>query len=206
MIEYHSCVPRALQKPQGTCVGNQDPASPHAAFCKVFQAEEKGAACSQWAAAAQGVRAWLKLLMAPRRTTSAHRASSTAASQVTTHSMVAMLGWIMPDPLAKPPARTLTPPISVCRRVQHENSRPAVTPHLSARDDFAKSWQSATRQTPLCGDCYALMSLLRNRISSFKWQEESQLDQDSFSCMAHPRLEHVHEAALAHIVCLQTLH
>lgn len=57
---------------------------------------------------------WLKLLMAPRRTMSCHSNSSTAASEVITLSMVAMLGWIMPDPLAMPPTRTFAPPISTC--------------------------------------------------------------------------------------------
>jgi hypothetical protein len=44
------------------------------------------------------------------RTISRHSLASTAASQVTTPSMVAMLGWIMPDPLAHPPIVISTPP------------------------------------------------------------------------------------------------
>ena len=55
---------------------------------------------------------WLKLAVAPRRTMSRQSGGATAASEVITHSMVAILGWIMPEPLAKPPTRTGTPPMS----------------------------------------------------------------------------------------------
>mmetsp|Transcript_34535 Transcript_34535/g.58013 ORF Transcript_34535/g.58013 Transcript_34535/m.58013 type:complete len:313 (+) Transcript_34535:603-1541(+) len=54
---------------------------------------------------------WLKLLMDAVRTISRQSLASTATSQVTTPSMVAMLGWIMPDPLAHPPIVISTPPI-----------------------------------------------------------------------------------------------
>ena len=36
-----------------------------------------------------------------------------AQSVVRKHSMVPMLGWIMPEPLAMPPMRTVLPPTSV---------------------------------------------------------------------------------------------
>ena len=36
-----------------------------------------------------------------------------AQSVVRKHSMVPMLGWIMPEPLAMPPIRTVLPPITV---------------------------------------------------------------------------------------------
>ena len=40
--------------------------------------------------------------------------AETLASVVMTLSMVAMFGWIMPDPFAIPPILTVVPPISVC--------------------------------------------------------------------------------------------
>eukprot|EP00882_Tetradesmus_deserticola_P031449 GHRQ01035561.1.p1 GENE.GHRQ01035561.1~~GHRQ01035561.1.p1 ORF type:complete len:101 (+),score=4.17 GHRQ01035561.1:152-454(+) len=40
-----------------------------------------------------------------------HTSGSTSASQVTTPSMVAMLGWIMPLPLHVPPMCTCLPPM-----------------------------------------------------------------------------------------------
>jgi hypothetical protein len=47
---------------------------------------------------------------------------STAASVVTTPSMVAMLGWIMPLPLHMPPTLTGTPPM-VTRRAASFDTR-----------------------------------------------------------------------------------
>ena len=45
------------------------------------------------------------------------RVGSTEASVVTAASMVAMLGWIMPEPLAMPPTLIFVPPMVVC--IQH---------------------------------------------------------------------------------------
>ncbi len=41
---------------------------------------------------------WLKDAVEARRTMSRHASGATAASLVTTPSMVAMLGWIIPEP------------------------------------------------------------------------------------------------------------
>ena len=56
---------------------------------------------------------WLKLLATPCCRMARQRGGAMAASVVMTPSMVAMLGWIMPDPLAMPPMRTGRPPMLV---------------------------------------------------------------------------------------------
>ena len=66
-------------------------------------------------AAAQREPTWLKLLAVPCCSMVRQRPGSTDASVVMMASMVAMLGWIMPLPLAKPPTRTGMPPIFTCR-------------------------------------------------------------------------------------------
>lgn len=58
----------------------------------------------------------LKLASHALRSMSLHTVGSTAASQVTMPSMVAMLGWIMPLPLHMPPMWTGLPPMVTCRR------------------------------------------------------------------------------------------
>mmetsp|Transcript_11678 Transcript_11678/g.54387 ORF Transcript_11678/g.54387 Transcript_11678/m.54387 type:complete len:378 (+) Transcript_11678:282-1415(+) len=55
---------------------------------------------------------WLKELTDARLTIARHASGSTFASHVTTPSMVAMFGWIIPLPLPMPPIRTLRPPRS----------------------------------------------------------------------------------------------
>mmetsp|Transcript_14167 Transcript_14167/g.41155 ORF Transcript_14167/g.41155 Transcript_14167/m.41155 type:complete len:206 (+) Transcript_14167:1302-1919(+) len=57
---------------------------------------------------------WLKLATDARLTMPCHTSASTLASHVTTPSMVAMLGWIMPDPLHMPPRLTSLPPSVIC--------------------------------------------------------------------------------------------
>ena len=59
---------------------------------------------------------WLKLLAVPCCSMLLHSPGSTAASVVMMASMVAMLGWIMPLPLAKPPTRMGVPPTLICRQ------------------------------------------------------------------------------------------
>ncbi len=59
-------------------------------------------------------KTWLKLLLAPRDMIPFQTSAETLASVVMTLSMVAMFGWIMPDPFAIPPILTVVPPISVC--------------------------------------------------------------------------------------------
>ena len=55
---------------------------------------------------------WLKLRSATALTIEAIRPASTAASVVMYASIVAMFGWIMPEPLHIPPTLTRTPPRS----------------------------------------------------------------------------------------------
>src|SRR5229473_6671117 len=56
---------------------------------------------------------WLKLRSAMVLTSLPIRPGSTAASVVTYASMVAMFGWIIPDPLHIPPSRTVLPASSI---------------------------------------------------------------------------------------------
>mmetsp|Transcript_11775 Transcript_11775/g.25250 ORF Transcript_11775/g.25250 Transcript_11775/m.25250 type:complete len:303 (+) Transcript_11775:438-1346(+) len=58
---------------------------------------------------------WLKEAMEARLTIAFHASALTAASHVTTESMVAMLGWIIPEPLHMPPMCTVLPPMFTCR-------------------------------------------------------------------------------------------
>ena len=60
---------------------------------------------------------WLKLLLAARLSICCQSWGDTAASQVTKESMVAILGWIIPEPLAIPPIRTGLPSIMVSRAI-----------------------------------------------------------------------------------------
>ncbi len=80
----------------------------------------------------------MKDLTAARLKRARHSWGSTAASQVTTLSMVAMLGWIMPLPLAMPPTLTALPPISTC-------AAPATSPASLARPALTQLLQ---RRTP----------------------------------------------------------
>ena len=54
----------------------------------------------------------LKVSRTARRMAWSSAGPATAASVVRKQSMVPMLGWIIPEPLAMPPSRTVLPPSS----------------------------------------------------------------------------------------------
>lgn len=53
---------------------------------------------------------WLNDACTARFTSGRHTSAATGASHVTTESIVAMFGWIIPEPLHMPPTRTGRPP------------------------------------------------------------------------------------------------
>ena len=59
----------------------------------------------------------LKERSTARFTIACQTGAGTPASQLSMPSMVAMLGWIIPEPLAMPPMRTRRPPRSVSRAI-----------------------------------------------------------------------------------------
>mmetsp|Transcript_34562 Transcript_34562/g.87399 ORF Transcript_34562/g.87399 Transcript_34562/m.87399 type:complete len:256 (+) Transcript_34562:549-1316(+) len=75
---------------------------------------------------------WLNDAVDARLMISRHVSGSTSASHVTTPSMVAMLGWIMPEPLHMPPTVTGLPPM-LMRSAAALDTRSVVVMAMAAR-------------------------------------------------------------------------
>ena len=92
---------------------------------------------------------WLKLRSAARLNICCHREGETAASQVTKASIVAMLGWIIPEPLAIPPMRTGRSPIVVSKAIDLVTKSVVIMACAAASDPVSEaaaiSWGMALR-------------------------------------------------------------
>mmetsp|Transcript_25671 Transcript_25671/g.48671 ORF Transcript_25671/g.48671 Transcript_25671/m.48671 type:complete len:345 (+) Transcript_25671:524-1558(+) len=109
---------------------------------------------------------WLKLLTEAVRTRDRQRDVSTAASHVTTPSMVAMLGWIMPDPLEQPPMLTSTPPRLILRAADLEARSVVVMAVAAARPEASSSPSAAASEGSAASISVILMRLPMTPVDS----------------------------------------